>query len=510
MKFTISVLAYQNLPLTRRCLESVIANSTDFELILTDNGCKDGTAEYFDELHARNPEIVTVFHNPRNEGFINPNRRAFGIARGRFFVLLNNDTVVPKGWLETLEAAFLINPDCALSGPAGSCCQLRADFHGEMGPRFEYLEGSCLMMDVAKVRELEPNLFPPELIGAYGEDSYLSLRVRGAGYSIQRVPLVIQHVRAATSVMVPQCREWQANNHAFLQRRFAKYIKGHRFDYPIILRRRAAWGDVLLMTPIIRALKERNRMCRIEVETICPDVFNANPDVSYVDRQVLVNNAATEDHNLNGISEMKPSMHIVDAYAECVGLRPGEYDKVTRLYVPQGDTEWALRTVGVESWVAIHPGPTAWPCKNWNLANWPAVIKAIQEMGYKVALVGNDVLPGLPCDFDLRKKTNVGQLGALLHECKLFVGVDSFPIHVAQAVGTPVVGLFGITRPELILTDGSMWSAVSSPPDHTGTGLRHKKPGTTRVDCPENPMDAISIEAVTAEIDNRLQCKIHA
>ena len=508
--FSISILAYQNIALTKRCLTSVFEFSKDFEVILTDNGCKDGTGDYFDELARQHPDQVTVFHNQKNEGFIEPNRRAFGMARGKYLILLNNDTVVPPAWLDTLHAGFLTDPACALSGPSGSCCQLRSDFHGEVGPRFEYLEGSCLMIDIAKVRTLEPHLFPPELVGAYGEDSYLSLRVRSAGFSLQRVPLLLQHVRGATSAMVPQCREWQANNHLFLQRRFGKYMKARRFDHPIIIRRAAAWGDALLTTPVIRALKERNPQCRIQVETVCPDVFNGNPDVGYVARSINVSSADTDDHNLNGMFEMQPGRHIVDVFAETVGLRPGEYGKITKLYPPQGDIDWAKRTVNGADWVAVAPGPTSWRCKNWHFDRWQMVIDHIRhKMKRGVVLVGGDAMPPLQADLDLRTKTSVGQLAALLGECNLFVGVDSFPIHAAQAVGCPVIGLFGITRPDLLLTEGSMWRGVCSPADHPGTGLRHRKAGMVHVDHPDNPMDAISVDAVIAAVEE-IPCKIPA
>lgn len=510
MKFSISVLAYQNIALTKRCLASIFAHSSDFELILTDNGCKDGTSEYFDQVAREHPDNVTVFHNPTNEGFIEPNRRAFKVATGQYFVLLNNDTVVPPNWLLILHAAFLVDPKCALCGPTGTCCQLRADFHGEAGPRFEYLEGSCLMMDVAKVRELEPNLFPPELVGAYGEDSYLSLRVRSAGYTLARVPLVMVHVRGATSAMVPQVREWQMNNHQFLQKRFARYMRGRRFDHPIILRRNAAWGDVLLATPVIRALKRKSPLANIRFETICPDVFNGNPDVSYVAHSINVSTADSEDHNLNGMFEMRPDRHIVDVFAETAGLKPGEYDKVTKLYPPQGDIEWALRTIQSEGWIAVHPGPTTWRCKNWPVDRWQRIIQWLAEQGKNVVLVGNDKIPPYPhAALDLRGQTNVGQLAAILAQCALFVGVDSFPIHAAQAMGVPVVGLFGITRPELLLTEGSLWRAVTSPPDHPGTGARHKKPGLSHVDCPDNPMEAVTVEAVISVLQE-VTCKTRA
>ena len=42
-------------------------------------------------------------------------------------------------------------------------------------------------------------------------------------------------------------------------------------------------------------------------------------------------------------------------------------------------------------------------------------------------------------------RTDLLQLGALLAHCALFIGVDSAPMHIAGAVGTPVLALFGAT-----------------------------------------------------------------
>ena len=230
-EFSISILTYTALPMAQRCIDSVLAGGGNFELILTDNGGAPGVGGFFDEVEAAyDPGRVTVIHLPRNLGFIAPSRWAFAIAKGRFFVALNDDTVVPNGWLDVLKAPFDIDPKCAMTGPAGGCCQLRDDFCGEMGPRFEYLEGAMLCMDVEKVRAVEPDLFPPELEGAYGEDAYLSLRMREAGYNLHRVDLPFTHYRGATSAMVPQCREWHAKNLAFLQQRFAHYMPSHSFE----------------------------------------------------------------------------------------------------------------------------------------------------------------------------------------------------------------------------------------------------------------------------------------
>lgn len=506
-EFSISILTYTALAMARKCIESVFAAGGDFELILTDNGGSPEVGKYFDDCARKHPDRVRVVHNETNLGFIEPNRRAFRMATGKYFILLNDDMLVTKGWLDLLKAPFAVDPKCAMTGPSGGCCQLRGDFHGEAGARFEYLEGAMLCMKRDVVAQLEPDLFPPELDGAYGEDSYISLRVREAGYTLQRVAIQFTHYRCATSAMVPQCREWQAKNHAFLQQRFRRYMVNHTFEYPTIVKRAGAIGDVLLTTPIIRALKKQRPMSPIWVETICPDVFNGNPDVAHVSRAPVPQPPAHVLINLNGISEMNPGKNIVQAYADCAEV---ELDgELTMLYPTGGDVEWAKRTIAGEKWIAIHPGPTSWRCKNWSFDRWVAVIAALREKGFRVVLVGSDRVPQMTADLDMRAQTTIAQLAALLAEVDLFCGVDSFPLHAAQAMRTPVVGLFGITRADMILTNGSKWMACESDANHPASGLRHKVVGRNHVDHPSNPMDSIPVGAVLSTIFN-LHDKIHA
>lgn len=114
---SILILALNQLPLTRACLESIAAHTPEpHEIILVDNGSQDGTADYFTELAARESHI-TVVSNRGNRGFAAGNNQALARARGRQVVLLNNDTVVTQGWLGRMLDVLERHPETGLVGP---------------------------------------------------------------------------------------------------------------------------------------------------------------------------------------------------------------------------------------------------------------------------------------------------------------------------------------------------------------------------------------------------------
>lgn len=65
---------------------------------------------------------------------------------------------------------------------------------------------------------------------------------------------------------------------------------------------------------------------------------------------------------------------------------------------------------------------------------------------------------------DLTGKTAIGELPALLSQCDLFLGNDSGAMHVASAVGLPVVAVFGPTDPEGTSPVTTRYSIVQQKP----------------------------------------------
>jgi GT2 family glycosyltransferase len=114
---SIVIVAYNNLVFTRLCLESVLANTEHphYEIIVVDNGSNDGTPAYLRDLSQQNGHVRVLF-NDCNRGFAAANNQGLAIATGDVLVLLNNDTVVPSGWLTRL-ISHLEDEGVGLVGP---------------------------------------------------------------------------------------------------------------------------------------------------------------------------------------------------------------------------------------------------------------------------------------------------------------------------------------------------------------------------------------------------------
>lgn len=499
-KFSIVIVAFNQIEFSKRCLETVFKNSKNYELILIDNASTDGTAEYFDALAKENGNI-RVSHNSTNEGFSGPNNYALTIVKGRYLVLLNNDTEVPPDWLRHLEQPFLDYHTAAISGPTGSCCSLQApypSFHGSCGPVFEYVEGSCLCIPTSLARDI--GLFATYLQFAYAEDLELSLRVRARGWTIHQVPFAIVHHRSQTAKNLPNIGEIQHRNHAAMLQRWGNYLQFRRFDLPFIIRRTAAIGDVLLTTPLIATIKKQQPQAEIYVETNFPELFRDNPHVAQAGSAFAQIYKWGNFINLDMAYESVTETHIIDAYFKraCFMGDEGKISHKTEIYPNESEFLAARALLGKKKWVAIHAGPTTWKGKNWPMERWADLSRWFLANNWKVLLVGT-AGPSIPHFMDMRGQTNFHQLAAILRYCTLFTGVDSFPIHVAQSMGTPVVGLFGASDPRFILTDNSKQEAVCGTTDCAGE--RHRIVGQTYTECEGACMESIQVDQVIEAVE---------
>jgi GT2 family glycosyltransferase len=113
---SVVVVSHDNEALTRLCVESVLADADalPFELVLVDNGSRDGSRAYLRTLARRFPHVALIL-NDENRGFAAAANQGLARARGELLVLLNNDAIVAPGWLGRL-AAHAAEPQVGLIG----------------------------------------------------------------------------------------------------------------------------------------------------------------------------------------------------------------------------------------------------------------------------------------------------------------------------------------------------------------------------------------------------------
>jgi GT2 family glycosyltransferase len=102
LELSIVILNYNTRDLTLGCLESLrkVKDEAKFEIILCDNGSTDGSVEAIKEKY---PEVIIVENNA-NLGFAKGNNAAKKVAKGKYILFLNTDTVVYKNVLrKTLD-----------------------------------------------------------------------------------------------------------------------------------------------------------------------------------------------------------------------------------------------------------------------------------------------------------------------------------------------------------------------------------------------------------------------
>ena len=153
--------------------------------------------------------------------------------------------------------------------------------------------------------------------------------------------------------------------------------------------------------------------------------------------------------------------HVVEAHLDAlrrIGIQPSPEERRLTL-VPGAAAEHIveshLQTLGLtgKPFIHIHPA-SRWFFKCWPAVQMAELISSIQAKGWPVVLTAAPSPDELAMvatiqsqltqpAFSLAGKLSLKELAALTQKARLFVGVDSAPMHIAAAMATPVVALFG-------------------------------------------------------------------
>jgi heptosyltransferase III len=264
----------------------------------------------------------------------------------------------------------------------------------------------------------------------------------------------------------------------------------------ILVLRGGALGDLILTFPVLRELRKGFPNSHLELWGIFPQARLAAPQ--FVDRverldapdlvpffvdgplPQLIRNRLNEfdlaisflsdpdgvvGRNLAAagvtrviacVTKMRPEVHAVFQLAEVLGeLGLSLHDPTPRLAV--GSKPGRSSTLG------FHVGSGS-PQKNWPIDRWIELVQRLEGVFSDFLLVGGEADDEVVCEFRARcqvrplsilLKQDLADLARALYNCTVFVGHDTGVTHLAAAVGTPTVALFGPT-------DANVWAPLGN------------------------------------------------
>lgn len=258
IELSIVIVSYNTRAHLERCLASLhdAPPQAAHEIVVIDNASTDGSA-----AAARRWSAVQVIELPANIGFAAGNNVGIRASTGTFLLLLNSDTIVPRGALDALVAELRAHADTAVVGPRLVDDQGRAEL--SFGPMItplnerrqrrlvrgldrgdpqirEYVEaltrrpqspdwvsGACLMVrraDADAVGLLDERLF------MYTEDVDFCAALRARGRRIRFAPAIdVVHLRGRSAAAAPA-----ATRAAYRRSHLAFYRKHHPLLAPLV------------------------------------------------------------------------------------------------------------------------------------------------------------------------------------------------------------------------------------------------------------------------------------
>ncbi len=313
----ISILALNNLDLTRQCIESIFENTEDdYRICVFNQGSDDGTREYLDGLGDR----IDAVHSPKNVGFVVGNNKVMERYPECDIVLLNNDTVVKRGWLNALRECAYSDPAVGIVGaklvyPSGPLQEaggeIFADGSGRNIGKFDdpgryiynvridvdYCSGACLYLKREVLDQIGylDEVFSP----AYWEDTDICFRARAAGFRVMYEPAAeVVHLEGATAGS-PEKRtlsaQLQEKNKPIFMKRWRNELKKHRKNV-FEVRSHGGKQKILIIQPFLpmydRAAGEKRWFHTLKILT------------KYYDVVFLARNGAGQLKYINEVEKM--------------------------------------------------------------------------------------------------------------------------------------------------------------------------------------------------------------
>ena len=462
-RVSIIVLCWNNVKYTKIFIDSIKKQTKpgSYQLIVVDQGSTDETFSYLKENV--NGEHDIVICNTQNKGFSGGNNQALKVAECQYVLFINNDCKVLKdNWLDVMiqatKKANLIGALCSKVKPNHRRRQFEHVGSGREGETWSYLEGWCLFSK--RDFFLKLGGFDMRFSPAYSEDSDLSFRVKKMGLRIKAINIPVKHFGSKSLGLANKSFPGQSEKSNRIL--FEKWIgegdaieneaekplpyrinKRKTSQKPsILLRRKGAKGDVLMVTPIARQLKEKYPESFLVVETESPDIIAGNPDIDHVVRYIP--KPGDYDIVLSPRYEDDPGGNAIDVMAKQCKVKLD--NRKMDIFLSPDQIRWAKNKIDMSKrYLAFHTGRT-WASREWKIEGFRDVASYFLDCGYDIVELGDRQTNYMGLGNDCRG-CSIKQTAALIRECVVFVGIDSVCANLAKAVGTAAFIIYGCVDP---------------------------------------------------------------
>ncbi len=218
-----------------------------------------------------------------------------------------------------------------------------------------------------------------------------------------------------------------------------------------------AWGgvgDVLLLTPALRAVKREHHAARLIVYCMTKrdkEILRHNPNIDAIKCITVVHRLLHRMGILRVMladyARVYPSLcckaHASRIIAEMLGV--SLRDEGVEICLTSSEEIQAKENLhDLENPIAIHVTGGCTANKTWPVKKWESLVQAHREFDFfQLGLLTDDLIKGAR---DFRGRS-LRESFALIKSAKGFVGIDSGFAHAASGLGTPAVVLFGPSTP---------------------------------------------------------------
>lgn len=209
-----------------------------------------------------------------------------------------------------------------------------------------------------------------------------------------------------------------------------------------------AWrlGDEIMTLPLFPGLRARFPHDRIGVITNYPELFECSPHVDVVnptwaapDWHLLLRGAPKQKYRLRHLAH-----------------RAG----IVEPSVPPDLSYWSLPPAPPRPYIAVAAG-ASWETKRWSPIHWKALAGQLEDRGYKIVALGLDG-EAVGVGRDETGNRPLCEAARWLRGADLLVCHDSGLMHLALALGTPVLALFGPTDPKLYVRNHPRFHVIDN------------------------------------------------